>query len=70
MKSKTLEERQALKKKLNWGDVAKIAKLAEVDRKTVDRWFNGESNNTVISDLVYALFEKRKEKIADKIEQL
>lgn len=67
MKSTTLQNRQALKKKLIWGDVARIARLAEVNRETVNRWFSGESQNTVVEAMVKAVIEKRNEKIEAKV---
>lgn len=70
MKSTTLAERRALKKKLIWGDVAKIARLAEVNRETVNRWFAGESNNTVVGAMVNALLEKREEIIKSKRDEI
>lgn len=70
MKSTTAQERKALEKKLIWGDVARIARLAEVNRRTVERWFNCENNNTVVEAMVIALFKKREETIKTKIEQL
>lgn len=70
MKSTTAPERAALEKKLIWGDIARIARLAEVNRRTVERWFSYENNNTVVEAMVIALFKKREETIKTKIEQL
>lgn len=70
MKSTTLQTRQSLKKKLIWGDVATIARLAEVNRETVNRWFNGESQNTTVEAMVKAVIETRNKKVESKIDQL
>lgn len=70
MKSTTVAERKKLKKKLNWGDVARIARLAEVNRRTVERWFNGENNNSVVDSMVRALLKKREDVIRSKIDQI
>lgn len=70
MKSTTVKQRQALKKKLIWGDIAKIARLAEVNRETVNRWFKGENNNHVVAAYVTGVIEKRNEQIESKIDQL
>lgn len=70
MESTTVKERQALKKKLIWGDIAKIARLAEVNRETVNRWFIGESNHYAVGKYVIAVIEKRNEKIESKITEL
>lgn len=70
MKSKTAKERKELEKMLLWGDIARIARLAEVNRKTVERWFNGENNNHKVAAFAQGLIDKRNEKIQSKIEQL
>lgn len=36
-----LEKRTELSSYLRWGDLTKIAKIANVSRKTVENWLNG-----------------------------
>lgn len=70
MKSTTVKERDSLRKKLIWGDIARIARLAEVNRETVNRWFKGENNNAVVAAMVTAVIETRNKSIQSKIAQL
>ncbi|QAA81377.1 hypothetical protein EI546_06385 [Aequorivita sp. H23M31] len=70
MKSKTVKERKALEEMLIWGDIARIARLAEVNRKTVERWFNGDNNNHKVAAYAKAVIEKRNETIESKIAEL
>ncbi len=70
MKSTTVKERAVLRKTLIWGDITRVARLAEVNRETVNRWFNGENNNQVVAAMVVAVIETRNKSIKSKIAQL
>jgi hypothetical protein len=61
------EKRKALKDKLKWGDIAKIANVANVNRITVERWFNDDNDNKVVQQCVEILISEREKSIAQKI---
>lgn len=56
-------QRAKLAQKLQWGDKSKIAKVARVDRRTVERYFNGESDNVTVDQVAKKLFKQREENI-------
>ena len=55
----TKKEKQKIKSKLQFGDIAKIASMIGRSRMTVTRWFNDESNSDEISDAIDTLLKKR-----------
>ena len=56
-------DRQNLKQELKWGDIGKIAKVADTSRSSVERWFNGDYDSTYIESAVKQLIKTRKEKL-------
>ncbi|WP_167597659.1 hypothetical protein [Leeuwenhoekiella sp. ZYFB001] len=66
----TIEYRKSLKAKLKWGDMTKIAKLAEVDLMTVDRWFKNKTNNAAIEPAANALLEARSKKMQEALKNI
>jgi len=54
------EERQNLATYLRWGDKTTIAKLAGVDRRTVEKWLAGEVKNSTAAPYIIAFANKRK----------
>ena len=55
----TKKEKQKIKSKLQFGDIARIASMIGKSRSTVNRWFNEERNSTEINEAIDNLLKKR-----------
>lgn len=63
-------KRQSLKKELKWGDIEKISTLADVNRITVERYFEGESDNMTVQECVVKLIDARKTRITNQLKDI
>lgn len=64
---KAAEERSKLRAQLQWGDLEKIVKIAGVGRSTVERWFDGKTDNSSVRECVEKLIERRKKQIDSRL---
>jgi len=55
-----ISERIEHSKYLKWGDVAQLAKKANVDRKSIERYVKGQFNTCTCYGLVDDLLRQRK----------
>ena len=65
-----IKERKALKSKLGYGDIVKIAALADTERTTVHRWFRGETDNPDIALAVEGLIALKTQIVSDRLKNL
>ena len=65
--SDTTDLRKTVKKQLKWGDFRKIAAIADVDPRTVERYFKGENDNTAVKDAADLLIAERQRKMQIKL---
>lgn len=66
----TGDQRNKLKKNLEHGAISEIAKIANIDRMTVHRWFANKSHNPVVQKVVVEYIEARDNKITDSLNQI
>ncbi|GGG12016.1 hypothetical protein GCM10011344_10860 [Dokdonia pacifica] len=65
-----IKERKELKSKLGYGDIVKIAALADIERTTVHRWFRGETDNPDIALAVEGLIALKMQIVTDRLKSL
>ncbi len=65
-----IKERKELKSKLGYGDIVKIAALADTERTTVHRWFRGETDNPDIALAVEGLIALKMQIVTDRLKSL
>lgn len=65
----SIEERQELAKYLRRGDRAKIAKAANIDRQTVERWLKGQVQNSVAEPYIRDWVKTRKQQQEQAIKE-
>ncbi|WP_299677566.1 hypothetical protein [uncultured Dokdonia sp.] len=65
-----IKERKELKSKLGYGDIVKIAALADTERTTVHRWFKGETDNPDIALAVDGLIALKTQIVSERLKKL
>ena len=65
-----IKKRKELKSKLGYGDIVKIAALADTERTTVHRWFKGETDNPDIALAVDGLIALKTQIVSERLKKL
>ena len=65
-----IKTRKELKSKLGYGDILKIATIANTERTTVHRWFRGETDNPDIALAVEGLIALKTQIVSDRLKKI
>lgn len=63
-----LEKRKELAKYLRWGDKTAIAKLANVERQTVERWIKGDTKTSTVEPYIVEFAKRRRMEVERRME--
>ena len=55
----TKTEKQILKSKIKFGDIARVARMVKKSRSTVNRWLKDENNSPEITQAFGVLLQRR-----------